>query len=78
MKTPVKIDVTISVTLSKTVSIKVVDYERSNTYLNEDGYYSEDLNFDNCDLKEAVKNQVTLPQEEFSDWYCDDFEVIKE
>lgn len=34
--------------------------------------------FTDYDLKEAVRNQIPLPSEEFCDWDEDDFEVILE
>lgn len=65
--TPIKVEVTVSVTLSKTVEIEVDDYT-----------YDEDYDFTDCDLKEAAKNQVKLPQDVFKDWNVDDFEVVLE
>lgn len=71
-----EIEVTVSVTLSKTLKISVSDYEITNSGKDEDGQYIEDLDFSNCDLKEAVENQYILPQDKCSDWYIDDFEVV--
>lgn len=67
-----EIEVTISVTLSKTISIKVDDYE-----IYEDN--SEDgkrlvYDYSNCNLIKAVENQIVLPE----DWNVDDFSVICE
>lgn len=70
-----EIEVTVSVTLSKTLKINVSDYEITSGK-NEDGEYVEDLDFSNCDLKEAVENQYILPQDKCSDWNIDDFEVV--
>lgn len=53
-----EIEVTISVTLSKTVKIKVSDY---NIEKNEDDKYIS-YDFSKCDLNKAVENQVILPQ----------------
>lgn len=53
MQEPVEIEVAVSVTLSKIVKVKVNDYTRD-----EDGY-----NFEDCDLKSAVEDQVILPQD---------------
>ena len=89
-----EVEVTISVTLSKTVKIKVSDYEIIDSGKDEDGEHFEDIDYSNCDLKKAVKEQITLPQdgylyvrgdhenskliEDLSGWSVDDFEVILE
>ena len=83
-----EIDVTVSVTLSKTVKIKVSDYEITDSGKDEDGEYFEDIDCSNCDLKSAVEEQIVLPQsahiyvksnpkvhEDLSNWCVDDFEV---
>ena len=57
-----EIEVTVSVTLSKTVKIKVSDYEITDSGKDEDGEYSEDIDYSNCDLKGAVEEQIVLPQ----------------
>lgn len=56
-----EIEVTVSVTLSKTVKIKVSDYEIVDSGKDEDGEYFEDIDYSNCDLKSAVESQVVLP-----------------
>ena len=84
-----EIDVTVSVTLSKTVKIKVSDYEITDSGKDEDGEYFEDVDYSNCDLKGAVEEQIVLPQsahtyvksnpkvhEDLSNWCVDDLEVI--
>ena len=84
-----EIDVTVSVALSKTVKIKVSDYEITDSGKDEDGEYFEDIDYSNCDLKGAVEEQIVLPQtahmyvksnpkvhEDLSNWCVDDFEVI--
>ena len=84
-----EIEVTVSVTLSKTVKIKVSDYEITDSGKDEDGEYFEDIDCSNCDLKSAVEEQIILPQsahiyvkgnpkvhEDLSNWCVDDFEVI--
>jgi hypothetical protein len=88
-----EIEVTVSVTLSKTVKIKVSDYEITDSGKDEDGEYFEDIDYSKCDLKRAVEEQITLPQDaykyvkgEFNNdqrndlegWDVDDFEVIEE
>ena len=83
-----EIEVTVSVTLSKTVKIKVSDYEITDSGKDEDGEYFEDIDYSNCDLKGAVEEQIVLPQsahmyvksnpkvhEDLSNWYVDDLEV---
>ena len=84
-----EIEVTVSVTLSKTVKIKVSDYEITDSGKDEDGEYFEDIDCSNCDLKSAVEEQIILPQsahmyvksnpkvhEDLSNWCVDDFEVL--
>lgn len=88
-----EIEVTVSVTLSKTVKIKVSDYEITDSGKDEDGKYFEDIDYSKCDLKRAVEEQITLPQDaykyvkgefdndQYNDlkgWCVDDFEVIEE
>lgn len=58
-----EIEVLISVTLSKSVKIKVDDYTIIDEGVDEDGYPYENIDFSTCDLKEAVSNQVVLPCE---------------
>ena len=57
-----EIEVTVSVTLSKTVKIMVSDYEITDSGKDEDGEYFEDVDYSNCDLKGAVEKQIALPQ----------------
>ena len=89
-----EIEVTISVTLSKTVKISVNDYTVTDSGKDEDGEHFECISYDDCDLKKAVENQISLPQDaglllnfcdgpeewirDLSDWNVDDFEVILE
>ena len=56
-----EIEVTVSVTLSKTVKIKVSDYEITDSGKDEDGEYFEDIDYSNCDLKGAVEEQYPTP-----------------
>lgn len=60
-----EIEVTISITLSKTVKIKVSDYEITDSGKDEDGEYFEDIDYSNCDLKSAIAEQLTLPHEAY-------------
>lgn len=57
-----EIEVTVSVTLSKTIKVKVSDYDIINFGKDEDGEYFEDIDYSNCDLKGAVEKQIVLPQ----------------
>ena len=68
-----KIEVTVSITLSKTVEIEIDDYTTEE--INEDDIYNTIYNFDNCDLEQAVRNQIDLPSRVFDDWNEDDFVV---
>ena len=83
-----EIEVTVSVTLSKIVSIKVSDYKITDFGKDEDGEYFEDIDYSNCDIKGAVEEQIVLPQsahlyvksnpkvhEDLSNWCVDDLEV---
>lgn len=73
---PKKIEVTVSITLSKTVEVEVTDYIAEEDS-DEDGYHGIRYDYSECDLKQAVRDQVTLPNSvgEFNDWVEDDFEV---
>lgn len=85
-----EIEVTVSVTLSKTVKIKVSDYTIIDSGKDEDGEYFEDVDYSDCNLKGAVEEQITLPQNAYNhvvnrrvyldlkDWNVDEIEVIKE
>lgn len=88
-----EIEVTVSVTLSKTVKVKVSDYAITDSGKDEDGEHFEDIDYSKCDLKRAVEEQITLPQDaykyvkgEFNNdqrndlegWDVDDFEVVEE
>ena len=83
-----EIEVTVSVTLSKTIKVKVSDYDIINSGKDEDGEYFEEVDYSNCDLKGAVEEQIVLPQtahmyvkgnpkvhENLSNWCVDDLEV---
>ena len=71
-----KIEVTVSITLSKTVEVEVTDYTAEEDY-DEDGYNGINYDYSECDLEQAVRDQVTLPNSvgEFNDWVEDDFAV---
>lgn len=73
---PIEIEVTISITLSKTVKIYVDDYIQEAPEIDEDGhYYQGDIDFSECNLCQAVEEQITLPNEKVEGWNVDDFEV---
>lgn len=58
-----EIEVCVSITLSKSFKIKVSDYEIEYNKDEDGDHY--DIIFDNCDLKQAVKEQITLPHEAY-------------
>ena len=83
-----EIEVTVSVTLSKTVKVRVSDYEITDSGKDEEGEYFENIDYSNCDLKSAVEEQIVLPQsayihvksnskvhEDLSNWCVDDLEI---
>lgn len=78
-KEPKEIEVTVSVTISKTVKIMMDNYKEEG-YTDEDGVSCVDCSFSEYDLREAVKQQICLPEDskDFKDWNTDDFEVIME
>lgn len=73
---PRKIEVTVSITLSKTVEVEVTDYTAEEDY-DEDGNHNIYYDYSNCNLEQAVRDQITLPNSvgEFNDWVEDDFAV---
>lgn len=83
-----EIEVLVSMTLSKTVKIKVNDYTEE-TGIDEEGDYFDKIDYSSCNLYEAVKNQVYLLDEaykfidtknkkDFEGWNIDELEIIKE
>lgn len=87
---PIEIDVTVSITMSKTFTITVDDYS-VDIEVDEDGYVSRDIDFSNCNLTKAVNSQICLPDKaykyllkdtpiykELEGWTVDDLEVIPE
>lgn len=83
-----EIEVTVSVTLSKTVKVRVSDYKITDSGKDEDGKCFKDIDYSDCDLKGAVEEQIVLPQsaymyvknnpkvhEDLSNWCVDDLEV---
>lgn len=76
---PRKIEVTVSITLSKTIEVEVNDYTTEEE-IDEDGNHNIYYDYSNCDLEQAVRDQITLPNSigEFNDWVEDDFAVMRE
>ena len=68
-----KVEVTVSITLSKTVEVEVDDYTTEET--NEDGCHGVTYYFDESNLEQAVRSQIDLPSKKYSDWSEDDFVV---
>lgn len=74
---PQTVEVTVSITLSKTVKIEVDDYTAEEE-VDEDGNHNTYYDYSNCDLEQAVRDQIPLPtdeSQEFNDWNEDDFAV---
>ena len=61
------VEITVSVTISKTMKVPVGDY-----IIDEEG----EADFSNCDLKKAVEENIKLPNTE--GWILDDFTVLME
>ena len=61
---PKDVEVTVSITLSKTMKVPVTDY-----IIDDEG-----IDFSRCDLNKAVEDSGHLLN--FKDWHVDDFEVI--
>lgn len=61
---PKKVTVTVSITLSKTMDVEVSDYT-TDTDTDNDGNTYTVYNFSDDALKQAVEDQVTLPNEAF-------------
>lgn len=75
-----EIEVTVSVTLSRTVRIKVSDYKVTGVAKDEDGHCYADIDYTDCNLEQAVREQVLLPQnlEALKDWTVDDYVAVLE
>lgn len=73
-----EVEVTVSVTLSKTVKVKINDYDIISQGVDEDGNFFENIDYSNCNITNAVEEQVLLPQYYMKDWNVDDFECIIE
>ena len=64
---PKDVEITVSVTISKTMKVPVGDY-----IIDEEG----NIDFSECDLKKAVEENVRLPNTK--GWDLDNFEVVLE
>ena len=64
---PKEVEVTVSVTISKTMKVPVGDY-----IIDEEG----NIDFSECDLKKAVEENIRLPNTK--GWDLDNFEVVIE
>ena len=62
---PQEVEVTVSITLSKTVKINVDDYRVALEERDENGDLYNIYDFSECDLKGAVKDQIILPQNSY-------------
>lgn len=82
-----EVEVVVSVTLSKSFKIQVSDYEAEKEK-NEDGSSSIYYDFSDCNFKQAVEDQILMPQDAYKyvsgtfrakdleGWNVDDFEVM--
>lgn len=57
-----EIEVTVSITMSKTVKVLVDDYKVEKMQ-DEDGSYYDYIDYSECDIKSAVEDQICLPNE---------------
>ena len=73
-----EVEVTVSVTLSKTVKVKINDYDIISQGVDEDGNFFENIDYSNCNITNAVEEQILLPQYYMKDWNVDDFECVIE
>lgn len=71
-----KIEVEVTVTLSKVVSVWVDDYRIIDSGVDEEGEYFEDIDYSECDIEKAVMHQVKLPGKDIlNDWKGTNLEV---
>lgn len=84
-----EITVTVSITLSKTMTVMIDDYEIVDSGIDEDGCSYPNIDVSNCNLEKAIE-QHYLPQEAYryidykdikadlKDWVVDELVVIPE
>lgn len=65
-KSPKKIEVIVSIALSKTMEINVTDYTTKKEEDNN-GNIVTVYDFSKCDLEQAVRDQITLPNEAYNE-----------
>ena len=65
------VEVEITLTLTKRVNLKVSDYELIEQGVDKEGVFFEDIDFSNCDIDSAVKEQVDLPK----NWIIEDIDT---
>lgn len=71
-----KIEVEVTITLSKKVSLWVDDYRIIDSGTDEDGECFEDIDYSECDVEKAVRNQIPLSDRgSLSEWEVDYLEV---
>lgn len=58
-----EIEVLISITLSKTVKVKVSDYTIKECGKDRENTYYEEIDYSECNLKKAVEEQIYLPNQ---------------
>ena len=61
---PKDVEVTVSITVSRTMKVPVTDY-----VIDDEG-----VDFSSCNLIKAVKDSGKLPN--FKNWHVDDFEIL--
>lgn len=74
-----EVEVTVSLTVSKTLKVMVDDYI-SEKDIDEDGNPCINYDFSQCDIRKAVMDQIILPNETkaLDGWNIDDLEVVLE
>ena len=65
------VEVEITLTPTKRVNLKVSDYEVIEQGVDKEGVFFEDIDFSNCDIDSAVKEQVDLPK----NWIVEDIDA---
>lgn len=58
-----KVNVTVSITMSKSFTVEVDNYKVVDSGKDEDGNHYEEIEVNEATLKEAVEEQINLPQE---------------
>lgn len=58
-----EIEVEVTLTLKKTVKIKVDDYISNGYEKDEDGNCFDDIDYSSCNIEKAVDEQIVLPQD---------------